>query len=143
MLIKIPQNLINNFGGEHFWSLIDLILCSYDRPSLDFESFSLCQLNPLLLLFLAFFYFQILSVSAIVLANLCVSYIMTSANEEVCFCFFHRRLCCCCCCCILLQASVKLQLRKLFFFVLLQAEELMRKIEKEEVRFENEWSCLS
>ena len=27
---------------------------------------------------------QILSVSAIVLANLCVSYIMTSANEEVC-----------------------------------------------------------
>lgn len=137
MLIKIPQNLINNFGGEHFWSLIDLILCSYDRPSLDFESFSLCQLNPLLLLFLAFFYFQILSVSAIVLANLCVSYIMTSANEEVCFCFFHRRLCCCCCC-ILLQASVKLQLRKLFFFVLLQAEELMRKIEKEEVRFENE-----
>ena len=27
--------------------------------------------------------FQILSVSAIVLANLCVSYIMTSANEEV------------------------------------------------------------
>ena len=28
--------------------------------------------------------FQILSVSAIVLANLCVSYIMTSANEEVC-----------------------------------------------------------
>ena len=26
---------------------------------------------------------QILSVSAIVLANLCVSYIMTSANEEV------------------------------------------------------------
>ena len=39
-------------------------------------------------------YLQILSVSAIVLANLCVSYIMTSANEE--------------------------------------AEELMRKIEKEE-----------
>lgn len=38
--------------------------------------------------------FQILSVSAIVLANLCVSYIMTSQNEE--------------------------------------AEELMRKIEKEE-----------
>lgn len=37
MLIKIPQNLINNFGGEHFWSLIDLILCSYDRPLLDFE----------------------------------------------------------------------------------------------------------
>ena len=28
-------------------------------------------------------FFQILSVSAIVLANLCVSYIMTSANEEV------------------------------------------------------------
>lgn len=37
MLIKIPQNLINNFGGERFWSLIDLILYSYDRPSLDFE----------------------------------------------------------------------------------------------------------
>ena len=41
-----------------------------------------------------FFYFSILNVSAIVLANLCVSYIMTSQNEE--------------------------------------AEELMRKIEKEE-----------
>lgn len=27
--------------------------------------------------------FQLLSVSAIVLANLCVSYIMTSQNEEV------------------------------------------------------------
>ena len=36
--------------------------------------------------------FQILSVSAIVLANLCVSYIMTSANEEVSnvvFVFYH------------------------------------------------------
>lgn len=31
----------------------------------------------------SFHVFQILSVSAIVLANLCVSYIMTSANEEV------------------------------------------------------------
>lgn len=41
-------------------------------------------------------YFQILSVSAIVLANLCVSHIMTAQNEE--------------------------------------AEELMRKIEKEEER---------
>ena len=41
-------------------------------------------------------YDNVLSVSAIVLANLCVSYIMTSANEE--------------------------------------AEELMRKIEKEEVK---------
>jgi len=40
------------------------------------------------------FFFSILNVSAIVLANLCVSYIMTSQNEE--------------------------------------AEELMRKIEKEE-----------
>ena len=28
-------------------------------------------------------YFQILNVSAIVLANLCVAYIMTSQNEEV------------------------------------------------------------
>lgn len=43
-----------------------------------------------------FFFFQILSVSAIVLANLCVSHIMTTQNEE--------------------------------------AEELMRKIEKEEER---------
>ncbi|XP_015778261.1 PREDICTED: tetratricopeptide repeat protein 30A-like [Acropora digitifera] len=32
-------------------------------------------------------YEKILSVSAIVLANLCVSYIMTSANEEVCMIF--------------------------------------------------------
>lgn len=104
MLVKIPQNLINNFGGEHFWSLIDLILCSYDRSSLDFERVLVSvNLTPnYYYLLLLFYYFQILSVSAIVLANLCVSYIMTSANEEVCFCFFHRRLRCCCCCCILL-----------------------------------------
>lgn len=37
-------------------------------------------------------FFQILSVSAIVLANLCVSYIMTSQNEEVCIIFsLHKK----------------------------------------------------
>ena len=50
--------------------------------------------NRAITIFNVFFYFSILNVSAIVLANLCVSYIMTSQNEE--------------------------------------AEELMRKIEKEE-----------
>ena len=43
------------------------------------------SLNNLSLLFFLNdnIFFQILNVSAIVLANLCVSYIMTSQNEEV------------------------------------------------------------
>ena len=59
------------------------------------------------------YFLQLLSVSAAVLGNLCVAYVMNSETDEVQFNM-------CVCLCTILS-------------FLLQAEELMKKIEKEEV----------
>lgn len=58
------------------------------------------------------YFLQLLSVSAAVLGNLCVAYVMNSETDEVQF-----------------NMCVSLH----HFIILLQAEELMKKIEKEEV----------
>ena len=67
---------------------------SSEKISIGIKHANNAILQSIIVQLQCFFYFSILNVSAIVLANLCVSYIMTSQNEE--------------------------------------AEELMRKIEKEE-----------
>lgn len=61
--------------------------------------------------------------SAIVLANLCVSYIMTSQNEEVRDFYFSFQTS---------PFTLIVLLHSQIFFLVVQAEELMRKIEKEE-----------
>ena len=62
-----------------------------------------------------------LSISAVVLANLCVSYIMTSQTEEVCVLYT-------------LLPLYNLSVDQLTFPPSLsQAEQIMKKIEKEEV----------
>lgn len=75
---------------------------------------------------------QILNVSAVVLANLCVSHIMTSNNAQVsCWDGYRASL----------RAPVWSLLSLLFFphaILMVQAEELMKKIEKEEEQISND-----
>lgn len=65
--------------------LFDELVCTTEPPSV-FTILSSSTVNPPLPPLLS----QILNVSAVVLANLCVSYIMTSQNEEVSSSSFHR-----------------------------------------------------
>lgn len=74
----ILKNKENSISNCFIACLLCFCCCAYCTTDVDMLS------KALFLTMKSLLFFQILSVSAIVLANLCVSYIMTSQNEEVC-----------------------------------------------------------